>query len=511
MFEIIKSDLAGRIGRLRTNHGTVDTPAFVPVIHPVRQSIPASEIRDMGFEMVITNAYIAKRNLEEKAKKVGIHRIIGFNGSVMTDSGGYQVLEYGGLDTTPEEMAAFETAIGSDVAVPLDKPTGFGGSKSEAERSVRDTLRAARKTPTGNGQIWTGPVQGGEYRDLVSHSARALVRYGFPMLALGSPVEFMEAYKFELVAKMITAAKIGAPSSIPLHLFGAGHPLTIPLAVALGCDTFDSASYILYAKQSRYITEDGTRHLSEMGYFSCNCPVCARHTPAELAALDESEKTIGVARHNLYAIKAEVDRVKEAIHEGRLWEYVMKKSRAHPKLFDARSVFTQPPEYLQEATPVFKSKAIFLMGEEDQFRPEVRRYHDAVRNFRTGKNTVCVTREKGQKPAYASAEYASLSSRFKDPEKIQFCQYDPYLGIIPIEISDLFPAAHHVTGGPDPRPADCTELVRTWEIFFKRNNFTEIRYDKKDKFLGYLVKQIPGRIRKVHLGESGRRAHDDII
>ena len=87
------------------------------------------------------------------------------------------------------------------------------------------------------------------------------------MLALGSPVEFMESYQYKLLAEMIVAAKKNIPTSIPLHLFGAGHPLTIPLAVALGCDTFDSASYILYAKHDRVITEDGTRRLDELEYF----------------------------------------------------------------------------------------------------------------------------------------------------------------------------------------------------------------------------------------------------
>ena len=82
------------------------------------------------------------------------------------------------------------------------------------------------------------------------------------MLALGSPVEFMESYEYKLLAEMIIAAKKNIPTSIPLHLFGAGHPLTIPLAVALGCDTFDSASYMLYAKHDRVITEDGTRTVS---------------------------------------------------------------------------------------------------------------------------------------------------------------------------------------------------------------------------------------------------------
>jgi len=130
------------------------------------------------------------------------------------------------------------------------------------------------------------------------------------------------------------------PRHTQTHLFGAGHPLTIPFAVALGCDTFDSASYILYAKNDRYISEDRTFHLSKITSFSCPCEVCSKFTPKELQSLIEEEKINKLSLHNLISIKAEVDRVKEAIHEGRLWEYVIKKARAHPKLYETIEVFT---------------------------------------------------------------------------------------------------------------------------------------------------------------------------
>ena len=133
LFEISKCDLAARIGTLETNHGKVQTPAFVPVIHPVKQSIPASKLKKMGFDMVITNAYITMKNYGQEAVERGIHDIIKYDGSVMTDSGGYQVLEYGKVDVTPEAMATFESGIGSDIAIPLDKPTGFGMPERKAK------------------------------------------------------------------------------------------------------------------------------------------------------------------------------------------------------------------------------------------------------------------------------------------------------------------------------------------------------------------------------------------
>lgn len=499
MFEISKTDLAGRIGTLYTNHGKIETPAYVPVIHPVKQTIPPKKIREMGFDLVITNAYITKNNYGDEAIKKGIHKIIDFDGAIMTDSGGYQVLEYGDLKVLPPEMADFEKGILTDFAIPLDKPTGFGLPIKKAEEYVKHTLKVSKETLDGkddNGQIWIGPIQGGEHFDLVAKSTKSLVDIGFQMLALGSPVEFMESYEYRLLAQMIVAAKKNMPHSIPLHLFGAGHPLTIPFAVALGCDTFDSASYMLYAKQLRYITDDGTRYLSDISVFPCNCEVCSKYTPDELRQMESTEKINQLAIHNLYSIKLEVDKVKQAIHEGRLWEYVMKKARAHPKLFEMIQVMTKNYEFLSVSTPKFKEKALFLYGKEDQFRPEVQSYHQMVRKFKSKKKRIIITKESNSKPGYLSHQYVGLKRKIKDFDSFQVCQYNPILGLIPIEISDIFPAAHHETCRIDFEPDEFPEFENTWNSFFEKNKFAEVHYDKNDQFLKRFVKTLPKSIKK---------------
>lgn len=501
MFEIIKSDLAGRIGILHTNHGKVETPAYVPVIHPVKQTIPTKKIRQMGFSLVITNAYITHNHFGNDAVKRGIHEVIDFDGAVMTDSGGYQVLEYGDVDVSASDIAKFENQIGSDIAIPLDKPTGYGLSKKKARSFVEHTLKISKQTlqqSSDNGQIWVGPIQGGEHMDLVRKSTKELVDCGFQMLALGSPVEFMESYEYKLLADMIITAKKQIPSSIPLHLFGAGHPLTIPLAVALGCDTFDSASYMLYAKHERYITEDRTLHLSKIPSFSCLCEVCTKFTPKELLSLKREEKINKIALHNLFAIKAEVLRVKEAIYEGRFWEYVIKKARAHPKLFETIDVFTSNPNYFMKSTPKFKDSAIFLYSKEDQFRPEILSYHNVVRRFKTRNKTVVITGDNVKRPFYLSQEYAILKAKFAKVNSIQFCQYNPFLGIIPLEISDLYPAAHYVMAKSDYKPEDFPVFAQTWENFFEKNDFSTV-YLKKDEFLKFFAKTLPKDMKKRFL------------
>ena len=499
MFEILKTDLAGRIGTIQTNHGKIETPAYVPVIHPVKQTIPSKKILELGFDLVITNAYITKNNYGDEAIKKGIHKIINFDHAIMTDSGGYQVLEYGDVKVLPPEMANFEKGILTDFAIPLDKPTGFGLPLKKAESYVKQTLKVSKETldnSKNNGQIWIGPIQGGEHFDLVAKSTKGLVDMGFQMLALGSPVEFMESYEYRLLAQMIVAAKKNMPQSIPLHLFGAGHPLTIPFAIALGCDTFDSASYMLYAKQQRYITEDGTRYLSDITVFPCNCEVCSKYTPNELRQLESTEKINQVAIHNLHAIKLEVDKVKQTIYEGRLWEYVMKKARSHPKLFEMIEVMTNNSEFLSASTPKFKERAIFLFSKEDQFRPEVQSFHNMVRKFKSKKKKVVITKESNTKPGYLSHQYLGLKRKFKDFDSVQVCQYNPQLGLIPIEISDIFPAAHHETSRIGFEPKEFPLFEKTWKDFFDNNRFSEIHYDKNDRFLKHFVKTLPKGIKK---------------
>ena len=499
LFEISKTDLAGRIGSIHTNHGKIETPAYVPVIHPVKQTIPSKKIKEIGFDLVITNAYITRNGYGDEAIKKGIHNIINFDRAIMTDSGGYQVLEYGDVEVLPPEMASFEKGILTDFAIPLDKPTGFGMPIKKAEAYVKHTLQVSKKTledSEDNGQIWIGPIQGGEHFDLVAKSTKSLVKMGFQMLALGSPVEFMESYEYRLLAQMIVAAKKQMPHSIPLHLFGAGHPLTIPFAIALGCDTFDSASYMLYAKKHRYITDDGTRYLKDITVFPCNCEICSKYTPDEFRSLEATEKINQLAIHNLHAIKLEVDKVKQAIHEGRLWEYVIKKARAHPKLFEMIEVMTENYEFLGLGTSKFKEKAIFLYDKEDQFRPEVQSFHNTVRRFKSNKKKIVIIKEYNTKPGYLSPQYIGLKKKFKDFDSIQVCQYNPHLGLIPIEISDIFPAAHHETARLDFKPEEFTVFEKTWKDFFSNNKFLEVHYDKDDKFLKYFVKMLPKKIKQ---------------
>ena len=150
--------------------------------------------------------------------------------------------------------------IDTDIATILDIPTGWDVTKGYARYTVKETLKRAKalkKMVTRNDLLWVGPVQGGQYLDLVAKSAKEMGKLPFQVHALGSPTPVMEQYKFDVLVDMIITAKMNLPPDRPLHLFGAGHPFMFSLAVALGCDLFDSAAYALFARQDRYLTESG--------------------------------------------------------------------------------------------------------------------------------------------------------------------------------------------------------------------------------------------------------------
>ncbi len=256
---------------------------------------------------------------------------------------------------------------------------------------------------------------------------------------------------------------------------------------------------MLYAKQERYITEDGTRYLSDISVFPCNCEICSKYTPDELRQLKGQDKINEIAIHNLHAIKLEVDKVKQAIYEGRLWEYVLKKARAHPKLFEMVEILINNSESLSISTPKFKEKAIFLYDKYDQYRPEVMSYHTIVRKFKSKKKSLILLKEPQTKPGYLSHDYFALKRKYKEIDSFEICYYNPQLGLIPNEISDIFPAAHHETARLNFDPKEFTEFEKTWIKFFKNNKFSEIYFDKGDNFVANFIKLLPKGISKKSL------------
>jgi 7-cyano-7-deazaguanine tRNA-ribosyltransferase len=446
--------MAARIGRLETKTSRIETPALLPVIHPVKQLLPCREIKRMGYEAVMTNAYTTFRRHSERAAE-GIHRIIDFDGTIMTDSGGYQVLEFGSVDVDPLDIVAFEEKIGSDIAIILDKPTGLDVTKSFAKKTVEATLEAARKSRdarTREDIVWTLPIQGGKYTELVAKSARGSAKLDYGCFALGSPVEVMESYDFPLLVQMILASKPFLPENRPFHLFGAGHPLIIPLAVALGCDMFDSASYMLYAKNDRYISSSGTIRLEKLEYFPCVCSTCSSTNPHELKALKKEERLVTLARHNLTALKQCIEETKQAIWEERLWEFVRAKCSNHPSAFEAfRVAAKERYDGIEFGTPRLKDRGIFLFDDWDLERPEIQYCLQRLKQIDlAGKEHLVICPETKTKPFLSSELFREILNII-DVEKTLVCYSSPVFGLVPAEVSDVFPVSqltHHLASYP---------------------------------------------------------------
>ncbi|MEM4233315.1 MAG: tRNA guanosine(15) transglycosylase TgtA, partial [Thermoplasmata archaeon] len=334
MFELKERDGLARICELTTAHGRVETPALLPVVNPNQLTLTPAEMKDrFGVRMLITNSYIIRSSpeLRERAEGSGVHALLGFDGAVMTDSGTFQDHVYGDVDVDHRDIVRFQAAIGSDVGTTLDVFSEPDFSREQAERAVAETvMRAEESVPLKEKMLLAGTVQGGLYEDLREKCARDLSALDLDLHPIGGVVPLLESYRFADVVRIVLASKKGLNPARPVHLFGAGHPMVFPMAVLLGCDLFDSASYAKYAREERLMFPTGTRFLRDMHELACLCPACSRTTLEDLKAMDKREKTRTIAEHNLHACIGEIKTVKNAIHEGSIWELVEMLARAHP-------------------------------------------------------------------------------------------------------------------------------------------------------------------------------------
>jgi 7-cyano-7-deazaguanine tRNA-ribosyltransferase len=459
-FEIKEKDLLARIGKLKTKSGTVETPLLFPVINPNIQLVSPKKLKDdFGFEAVITNAYILRKRFQNKPAEKGIHKFLNFDNVIMTDSGAYQILVYGDVEVSPAEIVEYQERIGTDMATILDIPTGWKVSRAHAEQTVAETLRRAKdlfKTKTREDILWVGPVQGGRHLDLVAKSAVETGKLPFQVQALGSPTEVMENYRFDVLVDMIMTSKMNLPIERPLHLFGAGHPVMFSLAVALGCDFFDSAAYALYARESRYMTENGTWRLNELDYFPCQCPKCAGETPREVIDKAPKEREAFLAEHNLHVCLAELKSIKQAIRDGRLWEHLEMRTHAHPALLTALKKLKNYGDFIEKHSPTVKRSGLFFFNSVGLARPEVIHYRNRMlERYRPPEDAriLLLVPQTHSKPFHKAQEFKKIEQVLQRLDKelssrVHVCFYAAPFGLIPLELDEVYPLSQHETALP---------------------------------------------------------------
>ncbi|MCS7131044.1 MAG: tRNA guanosine(15) transglycosylase TgtA, partial [Archaeoglobaceae archaeon] len=284
-FEIIAKDALGRICRIETPHGRIETPIVLPVINPNIPFIPPEKMKDLGAQAIITNSYIIHRSYKDEAIEKGVHKLLGVEMPVMTDSGSYQLMLYGDVEVSNKEIVEFQREIRSDFIIPLDIPTPPDADFETARKDLEITIEREKEAKELKGDsLLVLPIQGSTISELRRESAKRAKEIGGDVYAIGAVVPLMDAYRFKDLAKIILEVR-SVLKVEPIHLFGCGHPMVFALAVAMGCDLFDSAAYALYAKDDRYMTVYGTKKLSELQYFPCSCPNCSKMEPEEVREL----------------------------------------------------------------------------------------------------------------------------------------------------------------------------------------------------------------------------------
>ncbi len=427
-FDIQGRAAAGRIGRFRTNHGDVTTPTLMPVINPNIDLVTPREMKEkFGAEMVITNSYVIHKHehLREAALTDGVHKLIDWDGALMTDSGTFQMYVYGDVEVGPKEIVQFQADMGVDVATCLDLFVTPDMSREEAEQAVAttiertklsaDVLAERRAAPQGaghDGTILNTTVQGGLFTDLRRDCAHSYRELDAGYTTIGGVVPIMERQMYPELVDVIIHSQSQLRKDRPVHLFGAGHPLVFPLATALGCDLFDSSSYAKYAKDGRIMVPEGTLHVEDLQEWPFSSRFLADWTPQEItkalkqkhrgrrvdgeaaggakAAGERIKEREGrdihfaaeraLALHNLDVCFSDIRRIRESIRTGTLWELVEQRAAAHPMLAAATRRLGEPAfqAWLEQREPLSGDKALRYTGSNTHRRPAFARIRDRL-------------------------------------------------------------------------------------------------------------------------------------
>ncbi|MFX0066150.1 MAG: tRNA guanosine(15) transglycosylase TgtA [Candidatus Hermodarchaeota archaeon] len=473
MFEIKQKDAMGRIGRLKTAHGTITTPTLMPVVNPNQMLLESEEIRQTGAEILITNAYILWKKYQDAPDTFStVHKMINFDGPIMTDSGAFQLMVYGNIDVSNSEITKFqENILQSDIGTFLDIPVA-SGTKEVYQKALSQTLERADEhiacRSEKSSSLWVGSIQGGPHPDLISESAKKMGSKPFELHAIGSVVPLLEKYQFTAVIEMILAAKQFLPINRPVHLFGAGHPMFFAPTVLLGIDLFDSAAYALFAKAEKYLTVSGTVSLTELDYLPCSCPVCLNNDAESLQKMPSEEKHRSLALHNLYVSFEEIKRIKQAIKQGRLFNLVIERMHSHPSLSRLIPSIFNPHwvrSLLEKFEPATKRKALLLTHPALSLQPLILRYQTQLfERFMVWADQLCII--SANKPVPSMPE-------------IQVLRYSPDFGLIPDELKYNYPLFQHISKEPFD---SCSKYIANFiEQFLNKfiPNYQQIFIDKQ--------------------------------
>jgi len=355
-FQLHHTDGAARAGELETPHGKALTPFFMPVATQATvKGLTAEEVRDVGAQVVLSNAYhlYLRPGVETVVKLGGLHKFMGWDGPILTDSGGFQAFSMGPLrevsdvgirfrshidgsehNFTPELATANQEGLAPDIAMCFDQCIAYGASEKQVRQAMERTHRWAQScfdahqssaTGAASGQVLFGIVQGGTFPEMRDESARAISAipfhgYAVGGLAVGENKEDM--YRFTgQVAEVL-------PEDKPRYLMGVGSPEDLVEGVARGIDMFDCALPTRVARNGSLFTPEGRVDITKARYAeqqgpldeTCDCYTCRNYSAAYLRHLFRAKELLGLrlaSIHNLRFVLALMERIRASILEKR--------------------------------------------------------------------------------------------------------------------------------------------------------------------------------------------------
>ncbi len=355
-FELLAGDGAARRGRIATAHGTVETPAFMPVgtAGTVKAMLPQS-VAATGAEIVLGNTFhlMLRPGAERVARLGGLHKFMNWPGPILTDSGGFQVMSLKDLRRldadgvtfrspvdgtehrlTPERSIEIQDLLDADITMSFDECTTWPVEEAEAAASMRLSMqwaergrRAFRQRP-GYGLF--GIVQGSTFAKLRLESARALAGIGFDGYAVGG---LAVGEGKELMFGTLDVTLPALPTDKPRYLMGVGRPADLVASVARGIDMFDCVMPTRAGRTAQAFTRRGELNLRNARHRDdprpidehCGCPACRHHGRAYLHHLIRSEEILGamlLTWHNLQYYQDIMRGLRGAIETGSLGHWI---------------------------------------------------------------------------------------------------------------------------------------------------------------------------------------------
>jgi len=354
-FKITATDGAARRGQLTLPHGVVDTPAFMPVgTYGTVKAMSPQELRTLGAQIVLGNTFHLwlRPGLDVIGAHGGLHRFMGWDGPILTDSGGYQVFSLGELRKiteegvrfqspvngdpcflTPEESMRIQRVLNADVVMVFDECTPYPADFGQARDSMQLSLRWAERSKrahAGNANALFGIVQGGMHERLRDESLAGLVDIGFDGYAIGG-LSVGETRREMTRILRHTAPQL--PSNRPRYLMGVGTPEDLVAAVAAGIDLFDCVLPTRNARNGWVYTRRGilklrnARHREEVEPLDaeCACYTCCNFTRAYLHHLQRVNEILGArlnTLHNLHYYQELMRGLRAAIESDGLGEFL---------------------------------------------------------------------------------------------------------------------------------------------------------------------------------------------